>query len=82
MPIEIEVLDPKVETLLQPEPRPVEQQHDQPLRALQLPQKHANLVPAEHHRQPIRRARPDDRGTGPISILSTCLYRNHSPLSA
>jgi hypothetical protein len=59
--IEIEVLDPKLETFLQPEPRAVEQHHHEPLLASKRPEELADLVSAEHHRQPLRRTCPHDR---------------------
>ena len=56
--IEIEVLDAKIETFLQPEPRTVEQHHDQTFRTGKLLQDRANLLTAEYHGQALRGSCP------------------------
>ena len=47
MAIEIEILDAQIDTLLDPDARPVQQHHDQPHRAGQLLQDRGNLLAAE-----------------------------------
>ena len=72
MAIEIEIFDPKRETLLQPEPRAVEQRDDEPRRTRERLQQRRHLVPAEHDRPPLRRARSHNRWN------ATDLDREHS----
>ncbi|MBI2187338.1 MAG: hypothetical protein HYU37_09520 [Acidobacteria bacterium] len=59
--IEVEILDPKLETFFETEPGAVEQHHHQPLRAGELLEERADLVSVEHYRQPFRRTRPHNR---------------------
>jgi hypothetical protein len=46
--IEVEILDAQIKALLQPDARPIQHHDDQPLRAGQLLQEGADLVPTEH----------------------------------
>ena len=54
MPVEVEVLDPKLQTFLQPQPGSVEKRHDHPHRSLDILEDRADLFPAEDDRDPMR----------------------------
>ena len=60
----IEIFDAELETLLQPDPRTVQQHDDQPLCAGELLQDCANLVPAQHDGQPLRSTGAHNRRHG------------------
>ena len=58
MPVEIDVLDAQCEAVLDPEPRAVEDDDDDPDLTGQLFQNAADFIAAEHNRHPNRQAGP------------------------
>jgi hypothetical protein len=60
VPVEVDVLHPQPDALLEPQARPVHQARHQPAVALEMSQHQPHLVPGHHHRQPDRLASPCD----------------------
>lgn len=58
MPVQVEVLDAKLQTLLQPQPGPVEKGHDDPHRPLDMLEDRGGFLRAEHDRDPMRQLGP------------------------
>ena len=57
MPTEVEILDAKVQTLLQAQPGPIEQGHHDPHRPPKMCEDLVHFVSAEDHRNAMREPR-------------------------
>lgn len=53
VPVEVDVLDPKLETFLQTQPSSIDKRHDYPHRPLDVLQDRADFFPAEHNWDPV-----------------------------
>jgi hypothetical protein len=58
MPVKVEVLYSKLQTLLQPQPSPIEKGHDHPHRPLDILEDLADFFSAEYDRDPMRHLGP------------------------
>jgi hypothetical protein len=58
MPVEVEILYSKLQTLLQPQPGPIEKGHDHPHRPLDILEDRADFFSAEYDWDPMRQLGP------------------------
>ena len=79
MPVKVEVLYSKLQTLLQPQPGPIKKGHHHPHRPLDILEDLADFFSAEYHRHAMRHFRPRNLFDRPnLDVKHVTIEKQHS----